>query len=141
MKVYIVLEKDYSYSDCYYDRNDSRQQVNSVFLDREKAEKACLEKNITWLFDNATYDFKDIICYFNEDVHRPSLLERLKEEDYFLTVDSLWGGDDEIDDFIKTLNRSSYLENHQIDMVKKDITEICECYGIYGYEILEVDVE
>lgn len=141
MKVYIVLEKDYSYSDCYYDRNDNRQQVNSVFLDREKAEKACLEKNITWLFDNATYDFKDILCYFNEEVNRPSLLERLKEEDYFLTVASLWGGDEEIDDFIKTLNRSCYLENHQVDTIKKDITEICVSRGIYGYIILEVDVE
>ena len=125
MKVYIVLEKDYSYSDCYYDRNDNRQQVNSVFLDREKAEKACLEKNITWLFDNSTYDFKDIICYFNEDVHRPSLLERLKEE---------------VDGFMEILN-GSYLENYQVDTIKKNITEICECYGIYGYEILEVDVE
>jgi len=140
MKVYIVLEKDYSYSDCYYDRNDNRQQVNSVFLDREKAEKACLEKNTNWLFDNATHDFKDIICYFNEDVNRPSLLERLKEEDYFLTVDSLWGGDREIDGFIEILD-GSYLENHQVDTIKKNITEICECYGIYGYIILEVDVE
>ena len=140
MKVYIVLEKDYSYSDCYYDRNDNKQQVDSVFLDREKAEKACLEKNINWLFANATYDFKDILCYFNEEVNRPSLLERLKEEDYFLTVASLWGGDDEIDEFIEILN-GSYLENHQVDTIKKDITEICVSRGIYGYIILEVDVE
>lgn len=140
MKVYIVLEKHYSYSDCYYDRDDAKQHVDSVFLDEEKAEKACLEKNITWLFDNSVYDFKDIICYFNDGVNRSQLLERLKEDDYFMNVSSLWGGDDEIEAFIKILD-GSYVENYQIDMVKKDITEICVSKGIYGYEIVEVEVE
>lgn len=138
MKAFIILERTWEYSDCYFDRDDAKQWVNSVFLDQGKAEIECLNKNIEWLFDE---DFKTKLCYYNEDVNRPLLLAALKEEGFFNEVKSLWGGDEEIQASITKLLSSSYLENHHLDQIKHSITKLCGLRGIYKYEILEVEVE
>lgn len=99
-KVYIIQENGEEYNDEYYSINN-KGTPSKVFLDKEKAEEEFYKLEVErwrgldlYQYDYETYDFDEIIPYYN------SIFKKKITDYHYLTIPDK-ATDEQIKEFIK----------------------------------------
>ena len=142
-KYYCLVESCYEYNDNWYEEGGTVPV--SVFTNKEEAEKACLEANYEWFYNNQQCaDNKPLVPFYgvgndNEEyaskhsmrwyVHDDLLRLKLLDEHQVILLTEL-GYDREVFDsvFSKVSKEDRYL-----------ILEVYKANLIYGFQVIEVD--
>ena len=142
-KYYCLVESCYEYNDNWYEEGSTVPR--SVFTNKEEAEKACLEANYEWFYNNQQReDNKPLIPFYGMGT---------KNEQYPSMYSLKWSVHDELrhvgllDEAQLALLTDAGYDKKVFDSVfskisKEDrylILEIYVKHWIYGFQVVEVD--
>lgn len=135
-KYYCLVERCYEYNDNWYEEGSTVPR--SVFTNKEEAEKACLEANYEWFYNNKLYvpfygvgnddrNYPDPVDV--EILHRDLEWLKLMDMSQLISLEER-GYDRRIFDsvFSKISKEDRYL-----------ILEVYKAKFIYGFQVVEVD--